>query len=154
MSDSHWPLIVAVLAVVVGPCVALLIARYQICASLKVADKQVIAPLRQAWIDKLRELLAELTANTVHGRVAGGVGHRTNEDNTRLFLLLGHIQLMLNPNEADHQRLEDLIRRIVGETKDEQGSHDKLSALQNELIALSRDILKREWNRVKEPIGK
>ena len=152
MDISILSLIVAILAVVVGPCVALKVARRQIRASLEAAGKQITAPMRQAWIDKLRELLAELTANTVHGRAAGGIGKRHSEENTRLFLLLAHIQLMLNPEEADHQRLEELMRKMVAEIKDEQGSQDELSALRAELIALSRTILKREWNRVKEPL--
>ena len=152
MANSLLALIVAVLAVIVGPVVSLCIARRQIRALAEVADKQITAPMRQAWINKLRELLAELTADTEIARRAGGVGKRSDEDTRHLFLLLDHIDLMLNPNEADHQRLYKLMRALVDELKDGQGTDDELFARRAEVIDLSKKILKHEWRRVKEPI--
>ena len=152
MDISILSLIVAVLAVVIGPCVSLTIARRQVCASLGTADKQITAPMRQAWINKLRELLAEFTANVVHGRVAGGVEKRPDEYNTQLLFLLSHIELMLNPNEDDHQHLGALMQKMVGKIGDQDGTHEELSTIRADLLDLSRKILKREWDRVKEPI--
>ena len=56
MDVSILSLIVAALAVVVGPMVAWAIANRQVRASLEVSNKQITAPMRQAWINKLREL--------------------------------------------------------------------------------------------------
>ncbi len=56
-------LIVAALAVFVGPLISWLVAKRQLASSLEVANKQIIAPMRQAWINDLRDLLAELTSS-------------------------------------------------------------------------------------------
>ena len=64
-------LVVAALAVFVGPLISWLVAKHQVASSLEVANKQIIAPMRQAWINSLRDLLAELTSSALHYHVAG-----------------------------------------------------------------------------------
>jgi hypothetical protein len=65
-------LIVAALAVFLGPLISWAIAKrhtssfeknllLQTETSLKIANKKIIAPMRQAWINQLRDLIAELT---------------------------------------------------------------------------------------------
>ena len=151
MDVSILSLIVAALAVVVGPMVSLAIAKRQILSSLEASNKQITAPMRQAWINKLRRLLAELISSSLHYRVAG-FEDRTDEEYQRVTLLEAHIQLMLNPNEDDHQRLEAQIQRMVAEIQYEKGKKDNFTDLHAEVTALSRKILKREWNRVREPL--
>ena len=150
MDVSTLSLIVAALAVVVGPMVSWAITKRQIRSSLEVSNKQITAPIRQAWINKLRELLAELTSSALHYYVAG-FEDRTDEEYQRVTLLETRIQLMLNPNEEDHQRLEVLMRRMVSEINYEKGKKDEFPGLHTEVIGLSRKILKREWDRVKNP---
>jgi hypothetical protein len=60
---------------------------------------------------------------------------------------------MLNPNEPDHQRLEWMIREMIEglQAGDEQG-RQKFIATHPEVTKLSREVLKREWNRVKDKI--
>jgi hypothetical protein len=48
-------LLVALLAVFVGPLVQMRIARRQIRASIEVANKQITASMRQAWVTNLRD---------------------------------------------------------------------------------------------------
>lgn len=71
-------LVVAALAVFVSPLVSWLVARRQfkntleltqrqINSSLAVANKQIIAPMRQKWINDLRDLVAELTSDSLPG---------------------------------------------------------------------------------------
>ena len=149
MDVSTLSLIVAVLAVVVGPYVSLTIARRQIRASLEASNKKITAPMRQEWINKLRELLAELASSAQHYYVTG-FEDRTDEEYQRLTLLQAHILLMLNSNEEDHQRLAKLTRRIVTEL--EKAKIDEFPDHLVEMVILSQKILKREWDRVKEPI--
>ena len=150
MDVSTLSLIVAVLAVVVGPYVSLTIARRQIRASLEVSNKKITAPMRQEWINKLRELLAELTSIAEHYYVVG-FEDRTDEEFQRLTLLQAHIRLILNPNEDDHRRLEELMRRMLIALL-EKAKFDEFQGLLVEVVTLSRKIFKREWDRVKEPI--
>ena len=120
-----------------------------IVAVLEASNKKITAPMRQEWINKLRELSAELISSAQHYYVAG-FEDRTDEEYQRLTLLQAHIRLMLNSNEEDHRRLEKLTRRIVTEL--EKAKIDEFPDLLVELATLSRKILKREWDRVKEPI--
>ena len=143
-------LIVTFLAVVVS-CISLAIAHRQMRPAVKVADKQITAPMRQAWINKLRELLAELTSTCTNYRVTG-VEAQTSEESKPLLFLLDHILLMLNPKEPKHQRLEDLIQKLVIELQDKNEDKDKFIDLRAEVLDLSRTILKCEWNRIKEPM--
>ena len=157
---SILSLIVAALAVTVAPLVSWLttkrqistsfaLARDQTHTSLETANKQITAPMRQAWINKLRELLAELTSSAQHYFVVG-FENRTDKEYQRVTLLQAHIRLMLNSNEEDHRRLEKLMRRMVTEL--EKAKTDEFPGLLVEVVTLSRKILKREWDRVKEPI--
>src|SRR6201998_3579529 len=59
-------LVIALLAVFVGPLVTLRIGRKQIEISRRIANKQIVAPMRQAWINTFREKLAELTSRALH----------------------------------------------------------------------------------------
>ena len=160
MDDSTLPLIVAALAVVAAPFVSWLttkqlirtsfaLAHDQTRTSLETANKQITAPMRQAWINKLRELLAELTSSAEHYYVAG-YEDRTDKEYQRVTLLQAHIRLMLNPNEEDHQHLERLMRRMV--TGIEKGKSDEFPVLLVDVIVLSQKILKSEWARVKKPM--
>ena len=125
------------------------LAHDQLRSSLEASNKQITAPMRQAWINKLRELLAELASSALHYYVAG-YEDRTDEEYQRVTLLEINIQLMLNPNEDDHQQLEVLMRSMV--TSIGQQRSDEFPVLHTKVIALSRRILKREWDRVKEPL--
>jgi len=70
-------LVVAALAVFISPLVSFFISRGQIKnslelnqrqtnSSLAVANKQIVAPMRQKWINDLRDLIAELASDSLH----------------------------------------------------------------------------------------
>jgi hypothetical protein len=54
MSIPTLSLIVAALAVCFGPWISLRIAKRRMASSAEVANKQITAPMRQAWINNLR----------------------------------------------------------------------------------------------------
>ena len=75
-------LVVAALAVFVGPIISWIIAKrhtassvrnvsLQAETSLRIANKQIVAPMRQAWINSLRDLIAELAGKCAHYWAAG-----------------------------------------------------------------------------------
>jgi len=147
---SLLSLVIAALAVFVGPMINRNTAQRQLMASLEIANKQIIAPLREAWISSLRELLAELASSALHYYVAG-FEERTDQEYKHLTLLQTRVSLMLNPLEDDHKELERCIRKMVGAINDHP-SADVFPKMHDKVIDLSRRILKREWNRVKAPI--
>ncbi|MCY4584462.1 MAG: hypothetical protein OXB98_00335 [Bryobacterales bacterium] len=161
MDIATLSLIATTLAVFIGPMVSWRIATRQITtssalardqmrASSEASSKQITAPMRQAWINNLRDLLAELTSSSLHYYVSG-YEDRSDEDYQRVTLLVDKIQFMLNPNENDHQRLEVLIKKMVSSI--ENRKPDVFPEIHTEVINLARSILKREWDRVKEPMS-
>ena len=143
-------LVVAILAVFVSPITSWLITRRQIASSLAVSSKQLVAPMRQAWINDLRDPLAELSGGASHYSGAGLEDAR-DEECRRLTVLRHKIVLMLNPQEEDHQKLESLIGDMLTDLG--RGADDEYESAHEAVLDLSRRIIKREWNRVKEPIG-
>lgn len=144
-------LVVAALAVFVGPFISMWATKRQISASLEVANKEIIAPMRQAWINNLRDLLAELASSSLHYHVAG-VEERTDEEYRRLILLEHKAALMLNRDEPDHRRLEELVRNMISAIERGRDGEQDFVTIHPAVIELSRQILKREWNRVRDPI--
>jgi len=146
-------LIVAGIAVFVGPLISWWIASRQLSASLEIAMKQIVAPMRQAWINSLRDLLSELASSALHYHVSG-FENRTDSEYQRLTLLEYKIKLMLNANEDDHQQLEKSIATMTaligGATVESSQEFQEIYKL---VIELSRNVLKREWDRVKGGIA-
>jgi hypothetical protein len=146
-------LLVAVLAVLFGPVVTWRVARRQLSTNLEVSNKQIIAPMRQAWINNLRDLLSEITSSSLHYHVAG-FEERTDEEYQHLTYLEYKIKLMLNPREEDHEKLEKLIGEMTCMLA-KRGSMEldaQFESCHKAVVSLSRDVLKREWDRVKDRI--
>ena len=149
---SILSLIVAALAVFVGPFISLHVAKRQVRSSLDAANRQIIDPMRQAWINALRDLLSELCSSALHYFVAG-FEDRKDDEHQRLTHLETKIQLMLNAKEDDHIQLEKLIRQMVSALESGKDGDASFIAAHPKVIELSRQVLKREWNRVKDPIA-
>ncbi len=162
----------ALVAVIVGPFVALCVTRRQIKAQLDVARKQITAQVdvagrqitaqvvsanRQVWIDTLRD---EITSFVTEYRMAL-VLHAYSElatkeaarDIVRSFTFSRiKIELLVNPKEEGHAQLIDLLESAItfianhksGTTKAKDGMKEM-----REIVDLSQSILKREWDRVK-----
>lgn len=145
-------LVVAALAVFFGPFISLYVAKRQVRSSLEVANRQITGPMRQAWINALRDLLSELCSSAHHYFVAG-FEDRKDDEYQRLTHLETKIQLMLNAEEDDHIQLEKLIREMVSSLERGKDGDAAFVAVHPKVIALSRQVLKREWNVVKNPIA-
>jgi hypothetical protein len=115
--------------------------------------KQIIAPMRQAWINNLRELLAELSGKGAH-YWAAGFEEREDAEYMRIKELVSRLELYLNPKEDDHAQLVVSVRSMVGALS--QGSNPQTDEAfweaHEKVSALAKTILKREWNRVKSEI--
>jgi hypothetical protein len=145
-------LVVAGLAVFVGPFISLHVAKRQVRSSLEVANRQITGPMRQAWINALRDLLSELCSSAHHYFVAG-FENRKDDEYQRLTHLETKIQLMLNAKEEDHIQLEELIREMISSLERGKEGDAAFIEIHPKVVALSRQVLKREWNVVKQPIS-
>ena len=67
----------------------------------------------------------------------------------RLVLAQTKIKLLLNPTEADHQRLFHAIETATKRLQSEKALESETEADIETITKLAQAILKREWQRVK-----
>lgn len=145
-------LIIAGLAVFVGPLISIIITKMTLRTNTATASKNLISPIRQQWINDLRNTIVELTAKSAHFAVAG-TEDRKDSEYYRITELEYKIRLLINPKESDHNRLVELIREMTNNLYSMKRENEVKFWEQNqEIIALSQKILKREWERVKNEI--
>lgn len=156
-------LLVALLAVFVSPLVSYIVVSKQIKASGKtteiqidtakhVANRHLISPLRQKWIDRLRESLAEFFSNAESFKMLGST-RNSESDFHRLVSVVTYIELMLNANENDHNELLDSLKAVVGLANGQiEQEQEKYWNIIHAGKAQAKQILKKEWERVKNEI--
>ena len=145
----------ALISGVLGPFVQWRVGRRQAAASQTAADASMltaktagareIAKLRMAWMDKLRDTLSEYHAilmslkdETLETEWLG------DSENQKLSQLGTQLDLLLNQNDTKQKQLWDIADRIYHlKTKTER------HALDNDLVAAGREVLKGEWEKVK-----
>ena len=138
----------ALAAVIIGPIVSLRIARRHIRAS-------VVSANRQAWINMLRDSIADYLAKQAMARDLNVLEHADDSSLPRieeLIRLNTRLELLINPKEADHAELVDLICQMTS-TVNQQNEANKdfdVDAARKRIIDLWQTILKREWERVKQ----
>jgi len=150
--------LIALVAVIVGPLVSLHIAKRQFLVSLDIAKRQfnasVLSVNRQEWINTLRDQLAELLADTIlllkEMELSQQEPDRVYARARGVLTCANKIQLLLNPKEADHRQLVDSIGRLTGLVNKPEDVDSQFKIIRNEIMSKSQEILKREWERVKE----
>lgn len=140
--------ITALVAVIVGPSVAVYLAQRQIHAS-------VVSSNRQKWIDTLRDQLSEIITSIrifgLHRSMDSIEQEEFAQRLEKLTLMETKINLLLNPLETDHKAISETIHTAIeklflGNERDKRIAVKELSA---ELISQAQVVLKREWQRVK-----
>ena len=137
----------ALVAVIVGPVVSVYIARRQIRAS-------VVSANRQAWINNLRDAIADYLAKQEMVRNLNVHGYADESSFPRIeetVRLANRIELLINPKEEDHVELAHLICQMAN-TMNQQNEKNKdfdVDMHRKRIVELSQAILKREWERVK-----
>ena len=145
-------LIIAGIAVFFGPLISIFVTKNTLRTNSRIAAKNLISPIRQEWINDLRNTLIELTSKSAHYMVSG-TEDRKDSEYYRITELEHKIKLLINPLESDHTLLVESIREMTrslykGGMKNETFFWEKHS----KIIAISQKILKREWERVKNDI--
>lgn len=140
---SFLAMLVSLVAVIVGPIV-----------TFKVAKRQIVSPIRQKWIDELRELISEYLSECEKLLVLGEDGILNKEETdkkifTRLLYLEQKLKLMLNPNEERHIELLDIVKEITEEIHHGVGNIIDFGGKLKGATEVSQKILKEEWVRVK-----
>ena len=142
--------VIALVAVIVGPMVTWRVAKKQITAS-------VVSNNRQAWINRLRDEVASLTAITyslpsTHANKSISTDDAISE-HARFVRTMQTVKLLINPAEEDHKRLIELAESASNEiTKSINKGHANASQFEDmaqAMVEQTQQILKREWERVK-----
>ena len=150
-------LITAMLAVFFGPLISWFIAKRRDDVSLKIAKKQVVAPIRQKWIDKLRDLIAEMLsiAHYYHIAQAGDDSDEGEQVETqvhrKMLFLHKEVKLLINPQEQEHRQLVDKLGKLAFGLNDRE-NWNSFGQQITDITELAQGILKTEWTRVKEEI--
>lgn len=129
-------LVTALLAVFFAPLISTKIAKRQIGSSERIALRQVVAPMRQAWINGLREKVSKLCAGAefcCYSVNELGVSPDYMEQVRELHRLEKEIALTMNPLEEDHN---DLVRDI----------RDSLECLSTKDFADCKLPFRRRWS--------
>ena len=148
-------------------CNAMIATIASALVNTKVAKTQfkanVLSVNRQKWIETMRDLVASLnaqllaaaTVRNVIEKPTGVVIARDRELLRRVENLLrtmSKIELMLNPFEQDHQKLNALMKKAVDQLRSplpERPIEDSIEIVGRDIIQVALEILKREWGRVK-----
>lgn len=152
MTITILSLIVAGLAVFVGPFISLIITKRQINSSTRISEKQIISPIRQVWINELRMIIAEIASKSAH-YWAAGYEDRKDSEYYRITELEHQLKLYLNPKENDHLELMEKVNKMTNDISASNYKDDeKFWNAHNDVMEISQTILKREWERVKNDI--
>ena len=111
--------------------------------------RTAIAGHRQAWIENLRQRIAEFL-----DAVDLLVAEPTPTVIVQLSTARSQILLLVNPNEKLHnellEKIETAIQISVKNIKNDNGKTEGVSVVRQEIVEVSQKILKEEWNRVKK----
>jgi len=146
----------ALVASIIGPIVTLTVARRQYNAT-------VISASRQKWIETLRDTLAELIAliraalvvkvkwkdKWDRGRGPLNADPAMLEMFERIVLSQSKIDLLINPTDADHQRLYETIETAIARLREEASQEAETQRDIQTITRLGQTILRRAWQRVK-----
>ncbi|MGX2954425.1 hypothetical protein ACWAU3_17675 [Shewanella sp. JL219SE-S6] len=127
-------------------------------ANARISKRQIIAPMRQAWINSLRDKISEILAIVSISRLnycpsshwnderKEKANKRDLENYERLMLLKASVSLHINASESDHTDLIELISIVVNQYHDSTVSDEN----KTKLLDLSRKVLKDEWEATKK----
>lgn len=144
----------AIVGATLGAVVSYRIARQQLRATVRSSN-------RQEWINTVRDTTAEITGlvfavSAMADLKGGGQSQITlaAEHVNRLGFLQRKLDLLLNPNEADHVELMESVNKyVLGSLYEATGKNPSHQIDVGEESArvtrLAQVILKREWERVK-----
>lgn len=153
---------------------AILVALIAAAASLvatTLSKEQKVSEFRQAWINELRSELAAflssarafaraMAARDRHGSATDDAAkvpftkERLGDIRATAAESFYRIKLRLNPNETDHSELLRLLSQAIGSQNtllEGTGStHEEVLAAVDRAADFAPQVLKAEWNRVKD----
>lgn len=143
---SNQLLVFSLLVPTASAIVAFLSAWYSTRRALRTEQSKLdfqgtlrISEFRQNWINELRDSISDFQSH--------GVLPDNDPTKDREFYRLGtKIELLMNPNDPDYGKLQDLMYGFLIAADGDTVSKYRNNAA---LVEVSQRILKREWERLK-----
>ncbi|WP_156348396.1 hypothetical protein [Sphingomonas sp. Leaf34] len=143
----------------IGAVGAAVIAAVISLIGLIVAKENKTSEFRQEWINALRESISDAISAVAAMHIIADM--IIDDDNAEMIAeawrkvskSLSLVELRLNIVEPDHLELQGLIRqseKLIKRGTDGEDISGELELLQDSVTALSQQVLKREWDRVKD----
>lgn len=148
----------SVIAAIISAATALAAVVVSPFFTFRASKRSMLGPMRQAWINNLRDTVAEFIANIYVSPIQLS-GALSNDDQIRhsvevakrahlesAFRLKEKICLLINPSEEDHQELVRLVESAYSAHIEWRDTGAALTAIRTH----TQRILKAEWNVVKK----
>lgn len=138
-------LLIALVAVFLGPFLSAWVAR-----------RQIVVPIRQQWIDELRNLVTEFLSTSqmlIVSEEANGILNNEDLDKDtykKMLFIERKLTLMLNPNEDLHNELMEHVRKLMEQIEHGVPNLLEFGPLVRIITETAQKILKKEWVRVKK----
>lgn len=120
----------------------------------RIAKNQIInsgvTQFRQQWINHLRSALSQFISRAEYIFIAEEDGEHVNIAYREMVEAQYQIELMLNPNENDHNDLIELLEDLRSGLYDGKLTESQFDECLIDLLACSKIVLKREWVVVKK----
>lgn len=118
-------------------------------SSRRTAFINTVTTERVKWIEKLRKNISQFCGLTYTWSISKLEGtERGNEFIEKIDKLRHVIRLQLNPNGTLDKKIEELIAKIPNLTHELQTEELKVEL--NNLVKTTQELLKEEWDKVKE----
>jgi hypothetical protein len=147
--------IVAVVAVVVGGLWSWNAAKKQAEAAMLIGHHQIISPMRQAWINKLRERIAEFKGLLFMRQFELETQQLDRTYHLAIFQKYEEIKLLIHKGEPDHEEIVRCCEVMLHALTDTpQIDPQQLISGSKALTAIAQKVLKDEWEVTKhlEPL--
>lgn len=147
----------AVAAAIVGPLSSVIVASRQNRAAAMVARRQISASLisgnRQAWINNLRDAIAEFQAVLYQLGFRGAHSYDRAKDDEwtqKAMHLRSRVALFINPVEAVHgELLLQMDHALSVAYSSGEAGRQEMTKVQSAITETAQRLLKQEWERVK-----
>jgi hypothetical protein len=149
----------ALVASIAGPAATLYIGRGQIRAT-------VLSTNRQKWIDGFRDAVSAFCSQVAvaiqmrdsiikEGRLALSGDATMLHEFEQLIYTFTKIRLMINPTEAQHGKLLDVMQALLVQIRTAPASVDMTEVAEaaiGEIVSTSQAMVRQEWLRVKRGV--
>lgn len=144
MSDNELIALYIGLGTVIGSFLGAIISTF-------LGRAQKISTFRQEWINSLRLVFSELL---LQAEIFTDVAYQNNEEaykeKTQLIKAISKAKVFLNLREEQSKKLIEKIEKIPDEYMGLEGGSRKFKESRFHIEECMRDILKEEWNRVRD----